>query len=148
MIAAAMGWMGTLGTMGAYVMLSRGRWHSASLRYSALNGVGGLLGGTAGVIYGAWPCVGSNAIWTFVAAHSAVRTIQARRTQTRDRAALPVMSGRSDRPRRSPVVSAGRARLGPPSRRKRHEHRGPRGVLRVPRPLHPRLLEEACAGCA
>ena len=83
MIAAAMGWMGTLGTMGAYVMLSRGRWHSSSLRYAALNGIGGLLGGTAGAIYAAWPCVGSNAIWTCVAAHSAVRTIQDRRRQRR-----------------------------------------------------------------
>ena len=81
MIAAAMGWMGTLGTMGAYVMLSRGRWHSSSLRYAALNGLGGLLGGTAGAIYAAWPCVGSNAIWTCVAAHSAVRTMQSRRSQ-------------------------------------------------------------------
>ena len=40
MIAAAMGWIGTFGTIGAYVMLSRGSWHSASLRYAALNGVG------------------------------------------------------------------------------------------------------------
>ena len=90
MIAAAMGWMGTLGTMGAYVMLSRDRWHSSSLRYATLNGVGGLLGGTAGAIYGAWPCVGSNAIWTFVAVHSAVRTLQARHARSRGGAALPV----------------------------------------------------------
>ena len=59
-IAAAMGWIGTVGTIGAYVMLSRGHWHSASLRYAALNGAGGLLCGAASAAYGAWPSVASN----------------------------------------------------------------------------------------
>ena len=57
MIAAAMGWIGTFGTIGAYVMLSRGSWHSSSLRYAALNGIGGLLGAAASAAYGAWPSV-------------------------------------------------------------------------------------------
>ena len=39
MIAAAMGWIGTVGGISAYLLLSRGRWHATSLRYSALNGV-------------------------------------------------------------------------------------------------------------
>ena len=67
MIAAAMGWIGTFGTIGAYVMLSRGSWHSASLRYAALNGIGGLLGAAASAAYGAWPSVASNLLWSCVA---------------------------------------------------------------------------------
>ena len=63
-IAAAMGWIGTVGTIGAYVMLSRGRWHSASLRYAALNGIGGLLAAGASAAYGAWPSVASNLLWS------------------------------------------------------------------------------------
>ena len=81
MISATMGWIGTLGTMGAYVMLSRGRWHSSSLRYAALNGVGGLLGAAASAVYGAWPSVASNLMWSCVALHSAVVTLHDRRTR-------------------------------------------------------------------
>jgi hypothetical protein len=74
MIAAAMGWIGTVGTISAYFLLSRGRWTSASLRYSALNGVGGLLAAGASSAYGAWPSVASNLLWSAVAAHSFVTT--------------------------------------------------------------------------
>jgi hypothetical protein len=79
MIAAVMGWIGTFGTIGAYVMLSRGSWNSTSLRYAALNGVGGMLGACASAAYGAWPSVASNLVWSAVALHSAVVTLQARR---------------------------------------------------------------------
>ena len=78
MIAAAMGWIGTFGTIGAYVMLSRGSWHSASLRYAALNGVGGLLAAAASAAYGAWPSVASNLLWSLVALHSAIATLRER----------------------------------------------------------------------
>ena len=80
MIALAMGWTGTLGTIGAYVMLSRGSWHAASLRYAALNGVCGLLAASASVAYGAWPSVASNLLWSCVAAHSVVGTLRQRRS--------------------------------------------------------------------
>ena len=79
MIAAAMGWIGTVGTIGAYVMLSRGHWHSSSLRYAALNGAGGVLCGAASAGYGAWPSVASNVVWSAVALHSAVMTLRERR---------------------------------------------------------------------
>ena len=78
MIAAAMGWIGTFGTIGAYVMLSRGSWHSSSLRYAALNGVGGLLAAAASAAYGAWPSVASNLLWSCVALHSAIVTLRDR----------------------------------------------------------------------
>ena len=81
MIAAAMGWIGALGTIGAYLMLSQGRWHSASLRYAALNGIGGLLAASASAAYGAWPSVASNLLWSGVALHSAVVTLYGRRTR-------------------------------------------------------------------
>ena len=79
MIAAALGWVGTLGTFGAYVLLSRGLWHATSIRYAALNGVAGLLGAVGSSLYGAWPSVVSNLLWSCVAAHSIVLTYRARR---------------------------------------------------------------------
>ena len=78
MIAAAMGWIGTVGSIGAYVALSRGRWHATSLRYSALNALAGALAGTASLLYGAWPSVGANVVWTAIAVHSLLATLRVR----------------------------------------------------------------------
>ena len=83
MIAAAMGWIGTVGTIGAYVMLSRGSWTSSSLRYAALNCAGGVLGAVASSVYGAWPSVASNVIWSGVAAQSILVTVRDRRAGAR-----------------------------------------------------------------
>jgi len=55
MLAAALGWLGTAGTFLAYAMLWRGRLGSESRRYATLNMVGGLMGGSAAALYGAWP---------------------------------------------------------------------------------------------
>ena len=67
MLAAVMGWIGTLGTIGAYVMLSRGYVSPTSIRYGVLNLVGGLLGASGSAAYGAWPSVASNLVWAVVA---------------------------------------------------------------------------------
>ena len=80
MIAAAMGWVGTIGSIVAYLLLTRGRWHATSLRYSALNGLAGLLAGGASAVYGAWPSVASNVVWSCIAAQSALATLRARRS--------------------------------------------------------------------
>jgi hypothetical protein len=79
MIAAALGWVGTVGTIGAYVLLSRGHWHATSLRYAALNAVAGFLGAGGSSLYGAWPSVASNLLWSCVAAHSMLVTYRERR---------------------------------------------------------------------
>jgi hypothetical protein len=90
MITSAMGWIGTVGSICAYVLLSRGRWHATSLRYSALNGAAGVLAGTASAVYGAWPSVGSNLLWTGIAVHSAVTTLRERRSHLAAVEPLPV----------------------------------------------------------
>jgi hypothetical protein len=79
MFGAALGWVGTMGTFGAYVLLSRGLWHATSVRYAALNGVAGLLGAIGSSLYGAWPSVVSNVLWSGVAAHSILLTCSERR---------------------------------------------------------------------
>jgi hypothetical protein len=81
MIASAMGWIGTVGTISAYVLLSRGRWSPASLRYSAINGVGGVLCAGASAAYGAWPSVTSNLLWSVIAVHSVTTTLRERRAE-------------------------------------------------------------------
>ena len=81
MIAAVMGWIGTLGSISAYVLLSRGRWHANSLRHCALNGLAGLLAGSASAMYGAWPSAVANLLWSLIAAYSAAVTVRRRRLQ-------------------------------------------------------------------
>lgn len=83
MIAALMGWIGTIGSISAYIMLSRGQWHATSLRYSALNGVAGVLAASASAVYGAWPSVASNLLWALIATHCAWTTLRERRAQAR-----------------------------------------------------------------
>lgn len=100
MIAAALGWIGTIGGIAAYVLLSRGHWDAMSLRYSALNGLAGLLAGTASAVYGAWPSVGSNLLWTAIAAHSAFTTLRARRV--RPAAVAPVVDHEPEPPTHPP----------------------------------------------
>ncbi len=89
MLALAMGWLGTIGSVGAYLLLSRGRWHATSLRYSALNGLAGVLGGCATAAYGAWPSVAANIVWTAIAVQAALTTLRERRTVIAPVTALP-----------------------------------------------------------
>ena len=81
MIASAMGWIGTIGSICAYLLLSRGQWDATSLRYSFLNLVAGALAGSASALYGAWPSVGSNVLWCAIAIHSAATTLRKRRAR-------------------------------------------------------------------
>lgn len=78
MIAAALGWAGTVGTFAAYLLLMRGRLLHDSLTYSLLNAVGGMLGATATAMYGAWPSVASNIVWAAIGVHSTVVAVRRR----------------------------------------------------------------------
>ena len=81
MLIETLGWVGTAGTFGAYLLLSRGRLASHSLTYSLLNVAGGLLAGAASVAYGAWPSVVSNVVWAAIGLHAAAQTLlEGRRT--------------------------------------------------------------------
>jgi hypothetical protein len=68
MIATALGWIGTIGTFVAYLLVSRGHLNADSRRYGSLNMVGGLLGGSAAVVWGAWPSAASNFVWAIIGA--------------------------------------------------------------------------------
>lgn len=79
MIAAVLGWTGTVGTFVAYVMVTRGHLSVQSRRYAALNGIGGLLAATGSVIYGAWPSVASNVVWAAIGFWTLVAATRERR---------------------------------------------------------------------
>ena len=66
MTAAVLGWVGTIGTMTAYILQSNGRLVSTSRTYAAMNVCGGLLGGSSAMLYAAWPSFASNLVWAGV----------------------------------------------------------------------------------
>jgi hypothetical protein len=97
MLIATLGWLGTLGTFWAYLLVSRGRLASHSLSYSLLNVVGGLLAGVASAAYGAWPSVVSNVVWAAVGLHAAGRMLmEGHQTERFDD--RPVLSEAAEQP--------------------------------------------------
>lgn len=80
MVAAALGWTGTIGVLAAFMLHSTGRMSSLSVRYAVLNTVGGAISGAACVLYGAIPSAFSNLVWTVFAGRALVVALRARRT--------------------------------------------------------------------
>ena len=66
MIAATLGWVGAVGTLFAYLAVSRGWLCGSSRRYAVLNIAGGAMAGTAAGMYGAWPSAASNFVWALI----------------------------------------------------------------------------------
>ncbi len=90
MFAATLGWVGTMGTFAAYILLWRGKLGSDSLTYALMNTVGGCLGGAASAYYGAWPSVASNVVWAAVGMQSIVAEVHRRMRSRRHRATTPL----------------------------------------------------------
>ena len=82
MIAASLGWVGTIGTIAAYVLMSNGKLVATSKRYAAMNVVGGLLAGLSATAYAAWPSVVSNLVWASIGAWSLFSAMRAASTRT------------------------------------------------------------------
>lgn len=79
MLVAGLGWLGTVGTFMAYAMLWKGSVTPESRRYAALNVAGGLMGGSACVLYGAWPSAASNFAWAVLALYASIAAYLRRR---------------------------------------------------------------------
>lgn len=91
MIAAVLGWVGTIGLLATYILASRGRLAVTSLKYVSMNAVGGVLAGTASALYGAWPGAASNYVWALVAVHTLGTCLRGRMAQSRSLTAMSVV---------------------------------------------------------
>lgn len=132
MVAAALGWLGTVGTFVAYILLVRGRITAASTSYAAMNLGGSLFAGTASFFYHAWPSVASNVVWGAVGFHTLLVTLRRRAAllRARRRAARAAATGVSRRAilgvRRHPRSTTAAPRFPQP----RHESTGPGSTTR------------------
>lgn len=96
MFEATLGWIGTVGTFAAYVLVVQGRIEARSNFYLLVNASGGLLVGVANVFYGAWPSVASNFLWVAVSVYPMVAAAT-RRVFARDPHAPAVVDVPNDR---------------------------------------------------
>ena len=64
-VASTLGWVGAIGTVGAYALVSRRRLDAASMRFQAANAAGALLLAVSALTRGNWPSAASNLLWMF-----------------------------------------------------------------------------------
>lgn len=72
MLEAILGWVGTAGSLVAYMLLVRGYLAARSRVYLGMNATAAMLAGTASLIYGAWPSAASNFLWVCMSVYPAV----------------------------------------------------------------------------
>jgi hypothetical protein len=83
----ALGWLGAVTCLVAYVFVTRGKWAPTSGRYQLANVVSGLFMGMVAASSGVWPSVVTNAVWAVVGVHAVAMVLRARRQRARDAAA-------------------------------------------------------------
>lgn len=83
----ALGWVGAVTCLVAYVFVTRGKWAPTSGRYQLANVVSGLFMGMVAASSGVWPSVVTNAVWAVVGVHAVAMVLRARRQRARDAAA-------------------------------------------------------------
>jgi hypothetical protein len=76
-LLTSVGWVGAAGTVGAYALVSRGSLDASSMRFQAINVVGGGLLAISALTAGSWPSFLSNLIWMYFGVHALVRSRQA-----------------------------------------------------------------------
>ncbi len=82
----ALGWVGAVTCLIAYVMVTRGTWAPTSGRYQLANVISGLFMGLVAASSGVWPSVVTNVVWAVVGAHAVAVVLRARRQRARERA--------------------------------------------------------------
>lgn len=78
-IGSALGWIGTIGTFSAYVLIWRGLVGPQARGYCLLNATGGFLAAAGAFSYGAWPAFVSNLVWGLIGAHGFIMALRWRR---------------------------------------------------------------------
>jgi hypothetical protein len=65
LIMTTLGWVGALGTVAAYALVSQRRMDAHSLRFQAINTVGAGMLAISAMGHHSWPSAASNLLWAF-----------------------------------------------------------------------------------
>lgn len=83
-LVTALGWVGAVTCLVAYVLVTRGTWAPTSGRYQLANVISGLFMGLVAASSGVWPSVVTNAVWAVVGVHAVAVVLRARRQRARE----------------------------------------------------------------
>lgn len=78
-VATSVGWVGAVGTVGAYALVSRSRLDANSMRFQLINVVGASLLAVSALTAGNWPSLVSNFVWMYFGLHALVKARHALR---------------------------------------------------------------------
>ncbi|MGN8244193.1 CBU_0592 family membrane protein [Cellulomonas soli] len=78
-VVTALGWVGAVLCLAAYLLVSTGRWQAGSGRYQLANVVSGVLMGAVAAAGGVWPSAATNAVWAVVGLITCLALVRARR---------------------------------------------------------------------
>lgn len=80
-----MGWVGAVGTVGAYALVSQRRMDATSLRFQLINVVCAALLAVSALSVRSWPSMMSNLVWMGIGVHALLGAREAVRAAVADR---------------------------------------------------------------
>lgn len=85
MVATSVGWVGAVGTVTAYALVSRRRLDANSMRFQTINVMGAGLLAVSAMSASNWPSMVSNLVWAAVGVHALVQARHAVRAAVAER---------------------------------------------------------------
>jgi len=100
-VSATGGWIGAIGTVGAYAMVSQRRMEAHSLRFQTINVACAALLSVSALSVHNWPSMASNLVWMAIGVHALLGARQALRAAVTNRLRVVRMHG-DDQPPPAP----------------------------------------------
>ncbi|WP_448059665.1 CBU_0592 family membrane protein [Cellulomonas hominis] len=91
-LVTAIGWVGAVLCLTAYLMVTTGRWAPTSGRYQLVNVVSALMMGTIAASSGVWPSAVTNVVWAVIGAHAVAAVLRTRRSRARGGAEVTTLA--------------------------------------------------------
>jgi hypothetical protein len=105
-VAATGGWIGAVGTVGAYAMVSQRRMEAHSLRFQLINVLCAALLALSALSVHNWPSMTSNLVWMAIGLHALLGARQAVRAAVANRLRPHLFRGHDDQDPGAPGADA------------------------------------------
>jgi hypothetical protein len=102
-VAATGGWIGAVGTVGAYAMVSQRRMEAHSLRFQVINVACAALLSVSALSVHNWPSMASNLVWMAIGVHALLGARQALRAAVTNRLRVVRLHGDDQPPAAGPA---------------------------------------------
>jgi hypothetical protein len=102
-VAATGGWIGAIGTVGAYAMVSQRRMEAHSLRFQTINVACAALLSVSALSVHNWPSMASNLVWMAIGVHALLGARQALRAAVTNRLRVVRLHGDEQPPASDPA---------------------------------------------